>query len=460
MTLRERILLAANFLLLALVLLGGRGLDSAAAKNKSDESLFDNLKTFTDVLAIVEREYVSEVDNKKVISGAIKGLLATLDPHSGYLEPEFYSDLQVQTKGEFGGLGLEVSIKDGMLLVVAPMEGSPAAKAGVQAGDVIVKIEGKFTKEFSLVDAVKKLRGAKGTKIRLAISRKGEPSLINFVLVRDTITLKSVRARYLGNGLGWVRISQFVEKTSDDLDRELKNLRSLAGGELKGLILDLRNNPGGLLAQAVRVSDTFLKEGVVVYTQGRSGKQEQKFYAHSRGGEPSYPLVVLINGGSASASEIVGGALKEHGRAILVGNRSFGKGSVQTVTALENGGALTLTTALYYLKNGQSIQATGVVPDIKVNAAVVKEKGAAHALDDFARESELPGAINNPDGDEDQGVLEREEVDAPAEPAIEVDASCLGLDFQKEPVKKVASCDPQFAKAFEVLKTFDLISAK
>jgi carboxyl-terminal processing protease len=438
---RERLLLAINIILLGVVLFGGRGLRNADAGSKGDDSLFDNLKTFTDVLAIVEREYVSEVESKKIISGAIKGMLSTLDPHSGYLEPEFYSDLQVQTKGEFGGLGLEVSIKDGMLLVVAPMEGSPAAKAGVLAGDVIVKIEGKFTREFSLVDAVKKLRGPKGTEIRLSISRKGHSELINFKLVRDNITLRSVRARYLGEGLGWVRISQFVERTADDLQKELNYLHEMASGQLKGLVLDLRNNPGGLLSQAVKVSDLFLDEGLVVYTQGRSGKQEQKYYAHSRGGEPKYPIVVLINGGSASASEIVAGALKEHGRALLVGKRSFGKGSVQTVTALDNGGALTLTTALYYLKNGQSIQATGVSPDVVVEAPVFEAKDQQKSADNFARESELPGAIDNPESEvEDDAESEN------GGPKKVVDSSCMSIDPQREAFKTVLSCDPQFRK--------------
>ena len=371
---REKCISIICILFGVLLVFGGRSLPEVSARENSKTNLFEELKTFTDVLSVVKRDYVSDVENKKLVEGAIKGLLATLDPHSGYLDPDFYQDLQVQTKGEFGGLGIEITIKEGLLVVVAPMEGSPAEKVGVRPGDIIVKIDGKYTKEFSLVDAVKRLRGPKGSPIQISLSRKGVPELIETTIVRDNIAVRSVKSRYLGEGFGYVRVSQFMEHTADDLKTALAALRKENGSsDIRGVILDMRNNPGGLLAQAVRVSDMFLKEGVIVYTDGRVDAQKQKFFAHGKGTEPDYPIVVLVNGGSASASEIVAGALKDHGRAIILGTQTFGKGSVQTITPLENGGALTLTTALYYTKSGNSIQARGVKPDIEVEAEAVSD---------------------------------------------------------------------------------------
>ena len=425
-------------------------------QNSSDSDIFGQLKVFTDVLAIVQKDYVKDVNSKELIEGAIKGLITNLDPHSSYLDPEFYKDLQIHTKGEFGGLGLEITAKDGMLVVVSPMEGSPAALAGIQPGDVIVKIEGLFTKDFSLVDAVKKLRGQKGTKVSLTLYRKSNQSTFDVVVERDVIQVKSVRSRYLGEGYGFVRVNQFVESSADDLYMAIRKIEKQADdGEVHGLILDFRNNPGGLLTQAVRISDMFLKEGIIVYTDGRIESQKQKFFAHSRGTEKNYPIVVLINGGSASASEIVSGALKEHGRAILVGNTTFGKGSVQTVTPLENGGAISLTTALYYLKNGESIQLKGVKPDIEVsNPDLPAPKASALELKEPLREGDLPGAIPNPNGSESD--LSKKIQNAPTSPAAgaagsNVDAT---LDLEKDPLDTLLKRDLQFARALEVLRGF------
>jgi len=455
---REKALAALCVLFGVLLVFGGQDLSEVSAREKSQTNLFQELKTFTDVLSVVKRDYVTEAENKKLVEGAIKGMLAVLDPHSGYLDPDFYQDLQVQTKGEFGGLGIEITIKEGLLVVVAPMEGSPAEKAGVRPGDVIVKIEGKFTKEFSLVDAVKRLRGPRGSSIQISLSRKGVAELLDVMIVRDTIAVKSVRGRYLGDGFGYVRVSQFMEQTADDLAASLKaQVRESGLPELRGLILDLRNNPGGLLAQAVRVSDLFLKEGIIVYTDGRVEAQKQKFYAHEKGTEPEYPIVVLVNGGSASASEIVAGALKDHGRALVLGTQTFGKGSVQTITPLENGGALTLTTALYYTKSGNSLQAKGVKPDIELEAVApalaeqVSSNSARSALLEM-REEDLPGAISNPTSakPEDSDALRK----INKTPSVRPDLT--SINPEKEDVIEWGRKDNQFQRALDLLKTFSV----
>ena len=458
---REKLLSVMCVVFGAALVFGGRDLPEVSARESGKSNLFEELKVFTDVLSVVKRDYVSDIENKRIVEGAIKGMLGTLDPHSGYLDPDFYQDLQVQTKGEFGGLGIEITIKEGLLVVVAPMEDSPAEKAGVRPGDIIVKIDGKFTKEFSLVDAVKRLRGPKGTPIEISLSRKGAGDLIDVSIVRDIIAVRSVKARYLGDGFGYVRVSQFMEHTADDLKTALKTLtKDSSLPELRGLILDLRNNPGGLLAQAVKIGDMFLKEGVIVYTDGRVEAQKQKFFAHARGTEPEYPMVVLVNSGSASASEIVAGALKDHGRALILGQQTFGKGSVQTITPLENGGALTLTTALYYTKSGNSIQARGVKPDIEVDISQGVQKEPVQTRRSpmsEIREEDLPGAIENPSvksGEKGDGdalrKLNKTEVVAPDVASINPETVDL-VEWGKK--------DPQFQRAFDLIKTFTVFKA-
>lgn len=457
---RERFWMMTAISLALMIFIGGGSLPEGTAKESKDGSLFDNLKVFTDVLALVQRDYVREIDSKKLVEGAIKGMLATLDPHSGYLDPDFYQDLQVQTKGEFGGLGIEITIKDGLLVVVAPMEGSPADKAGIRPGDAIVKIDGRFTKEYSLVDAVKKLRGAKGTSIQISLMRKGAPDLVDVVIVRDTIEVRSVRARYLADGFGYVRLSQFMEKTFDDMRAALDKLhRQSPDGQLRGLVLDLRNNPGGLLTQAIKVSDLWLSDGVIVYTDGRVENQKQKFFAHARDTEPNYPLVILVNGGSASASEIVSGAMQDHGRALILGTQTFGKGSVQTITPLENGGAVTLTTALYYTKSGRSIQVTGVKPDIEIENAVEVDKEAkksnekSEAPSSVMREGDLPGAISNPNQGEDHSGMKK----INKTPTIRGDLSAI--DPEHEDIQSWLKRDAQLQRALDLLKSFNIFKS-
>jgi len=414
---REKFWFALSVVLTLMLFIGGQGLPDGIARDKEDNAgLFEELKTFTDVLALVQRDYVRDVTDEELVKGAIRGMLKSLDPHSGYLDPDFYNDLQVQTKGEFGGLGIEITIRDGLLMVVAPMEGSPAEQAGIQPGDAIVKIEGTFTKDFSLVEAVKKLRGPKGSKIKISVHREGVAELMDVEIVRDIIAVKSVRGRLLKDGLVYLRLNQFVETSTQDLVEMLRDLSSrLPKGTINGLVLDMRNNPGGLLTQAVGVSNLFLDEGVIVYTDGRVETQKQKFFASEQGTQPQYPIVVLINGGSASASEIVAGSLQDHGRALVLGTKSFGKGSVQTITPLNNGGALTLTTALYYTKSGRSINEVGIEPDVTV---------------ELPKEPPLVG--DDEEEDQAEALIRPEDL----------------------PLDKFLERDPQLSSAFELLESF------
>jgi carboxyl-terminal processing protease len=357
---------------------------------------YETLETFTSILSIVKKNYVDDVNSKDLVIGAINGMLSSLDPHSAYLTPELYKDLQMDTQGRFGGLGIEITVRNGVLTVVSPIEDTPAAKAGVKAGDQIIKIEDEFTKDMTLVDAVKKMRGNKGTKITIAVKRDGVAELLTFNLVRDVIRVQSVRSRVLEEGYGYVRLAQFQERTDRDLQRALEKLSQEKGG-LKGLVLDMRNNPGGLLTQAVRVSDMFLDSGMIVYTEGRLESQKQKYFAHKEGTWSNFPIVVLVNGGSASASEIVAGALQDHKRAVILGTKTFGKGSVQTILPLDDNSALRLTTARYFTPKGRSIQATGIAPDIVIEnpptpvEAKAEEKSRPLGL----REENLPGHLQN-----------------------------------------------------------------
>lgn len=328
---------------------------------------YESLELFTDVLSMVKKSYVEEVDTKKLIYGAINGMLASLDPHSSFMAPEMYKEMKIETKGAFGGLGIEITVKDGMLMVISPIEDTPAYRAGIKAGDHILKIDDKYTKDMSTMDAVKRMRGAKGSKVTLTVMREGFDKPKEFPLVRDIIQVKSVKFKTLDEGYGYIRIAQFQEKTDDDLIKALKTLQDGNGGVLRGLVLDLRNDPGGLLDQAVKVAEHFVDEGkLVVYTEGREKDSKMQFLSRATTKEPHYPIVVLINSGSASASEIVAGALQDHKRAVVMGTQSFGKGSVQTIIPLSDNSGLRLTTARYFTPNGRSIQAKGITPDIVV----------------------------------------------------------------------------------------------
>ena len=356
---------------------------------------YESLEAFTNILAIVKKNYVEDVETKNLVSGAINGMLSSLDPHSAYLTPDLYKELQMDTQGRFGGLGIEITVRGGILTVVSPIEDTPAAKAGVKPGDQIFKIEDEFTKDMTLVDAVKKMRGPRGTKITISIKREGVPELINFTLMRDTIRVQSVRSRNLEEGYGYIRLAQFQERSDRDLQRSLEKMAADKSG-IKGVVLDLRNNPGGLLTQAVRIADLFLDSGMIVYTEGRIESQKQKYFAQKDGSWMDFPMVVLVNGGSASASEIVAGALQDHKRAVVLGTKTFGKGSVQTILPLDDSSALRLTTARYFTPKGRSIQAAGIVPDIVVESVPAPEGKVDEKRRQGLREENLPGHLLNP----------------------------------------------------------------
>jgi carboxyl-terminal processing protease len=326
------------------------------------EEAYDKLKVFTEVLTLVRNNYVEPVGSKELIYGAIRGLLETLDPHSSFMPPEVYKEMQIETQGSFGGLGIEITVRDRQLTVVAPIEGTPADRAGLQAGDRILRIDGQPTKDMTLMEAVRKLRGPKGTQVNITILREGhEP--FDLTITREIIEVHSVRAFDLGEGIGYIRVASFQERTVRDLEEAIHDLQKKGMG---GLILDLRNNPGGLLNQAVQVADLFLEKGkLIVYTEGRARNQNLRF-VDERETPYHFPMVILINSGSASASEIVAGALQSHKRAVVVGTNTFGKGSVQTVIPLNDGSGLRLTTAKYFTPDKRSIHGTGIAPDIVV----------------------------------------------------------------------------------------------
>src|SRR5271170_5602304 len=334
---------------------------SAATANSSDT--YKQLNLFGDVFELVRSNYVDDVADDALIEGAINGMLTSLDPHSNYLNAKNFSDMKVQTRGEFGGLGIEVSMENGLIKVVSPIDDTPAARAGLKPGDLIVQLDGSPVQGMTLPEAVEKMRGPINSEVTLRIRRTGKDPF-DVKLTRATIKIQSVRSHLEGDSIGYVRITSFTEQTDVGLNNAMKNLKQQAGNKLSGVILDLRNNPGGLLDQAVAVSDAFLDKGEIVSTRGRRSEDAQRYNARPGDIASGLPLAVLINGGSASASEIVAGALQDHHRAVLVGTRSFGKGSVQTIIPLTGHGAMRLTTARYYTPSGRSIQAKGIEPDI------------------------------------------------------------------------------------------------
>ncbi|MFY9269983.1 MAG: S41 family peptidase [Candidatus Manganitrophaceae bacterium] len=372
MILNKRVQITVLFMLIiglfSLSLFDGRDLEGKVSAQADN---YEDLKIFSEVLSSLQKNYVEPVKNKELVYGAIKGMLNILDAHSSFMPPEVYKEMQVDTKGEFGGLGLQIGTKENRLVVIAPIEGTPADLAGIKPGDIVLKVDDQvITKDTTLMDAVNKMRGEKGSKVTLTILREQVPNPLVFEMVRDIIRIQSVKSKVVEPGIGYIRLTQFQEQTGRDLVKELGKLRE---SKIHSLILDLRNNPGGLLSSAVDVTEQFLESGkLIVFIKGRDGKRDE-YLAGGSGAMKDIPIIVLVNEGSASASEIVSGALQDWGRAVILGTQTFGKGSVQTILPLSDGSALRLTTAKYYTPKGRSIQNTGIDPDILVKPVLVKE---------------------------------------------------------------------------------------
>ncbi|MCT8972465.1 S41 family peptidase [Microbaculum marinisediminis] len=373
---------------------------SGAAEAAGNADTYRQLNLFGDVFERVKADYVEQPDDAQLVESAINGMLAALDPHSSYMSPKNYRDMQVQTRGEFGGLGIEVTMEDGLVKVVTPIDDTPAARAGVMAGDLITHLDGEAVLGLTLSEAVEKMRGRVNTPIELTIRREGADEPVEITVVRDIIQIRAVRSN-TEDDVGYIRITQFNEQTFENLKTAIESLEGeIPADKLKGFVIDLRNNPGGLLDQAIAVSDTFLDRGEIVSTRGRNTDESQRYNARSGDLIKGKPVIVLINGGSASASEIVAGALQDHRRATVVGTRSFGKGSVQTIIPLGSNGALRLTTARYYTPSGRSIQAKGIEPDIIIEQEVPEElKGATTSKG----ESSLRGHLQSEAGKEEGG---------------------------------------------------------
>jgi carboxyl-terminal processing protease len=358
---------------------------------------FQELQSFVEILNRVKSEYVEPVEDKTLFENAVRGMIAGLDPHSSYLNREEFKDINIATSGKFGGLGIEVQMQNGFVRVVSPIDDTPAARAGVQPGDLIIRIDDTPVKGLSLDEAVKMMRGEPGTRIKLVIARENAPGPITLELKRDVIAVTSVRGRLLGDGLGYLRISSFTTETGSSLNKELAKLIKGTGAPLKGLVLDLRNNPGGVLDAAVQVSDAFLDTGAIVSIRGRDAAESREFRAQQGDLLQGAPVVVMINGGSASASEIVAGALQDQKRAVLVGSKSFGKGSVQSIMPLSNQSAIKLTTARYYTPSGRSIQGEGIEPDIVIRPLRLAAEQDGPAFEP-TKEADLKGSLKNENG--------------------------------------------------------------
>ncbi len=423
---------------------------------------YQELETFANVLAIVQKNYVEPVSTKRLIDGAITGMLASLDPHSAYLTPDLYRDLEVETRGSFGGLGIEITIKNGALTVVAPIEDTPAYRAGLKANDQIIKIDDDFTKDMTLNEAVKRMRGPKGSKIRLTIHRSGVNELFTVTLARDVIKIQSVKSKTIDGGYGYVRVTTFQESTNEGVEKAITDFEQKDHGRVKGVVLDLRDNPGGLLNQAVKVSDDFLDGGMIVYTRGRQDSQQQKYFSHKKKDFADYPMVVLVNGGSASASEIVAGALQDQKRAVILGTQTFGKGSVQTILPLDDHSALRLTTARYYTPTGRSIQAVGITPDVdveppKATLASLELQGAEINESPEIHEADLPHHFKN-GKDKDESKPESPGASNQSAPAVSEDKP--GKSSSAKPNAKGGKApkeekDVQLDRAIDILKHWD-----
>jgi len=422
------------------------------------QDTYESLEAFSKILSLVQENYVEEVDSQKAIEGAIKGMLTTLDPHSSYMKPDDFKELQVETQGSFTGIGIEITMKDNILTVVSPIEGTPAFAKGLKAGDKIVKIGEEPTQDMSLMEAVKRLRGPKGSEVTISIHRKGWPDLKEITLIRDIIPIHSVKSKLLEPGYPYIRIINFQAQTTTDFKKALSDLEK--AGKIKGLIVDLRNNPGGLLDQSVKVADIFIDEGVIVSTKGRIKEQNSMFYARDNNPKYKFPVVVLVNEGSASASEIVAGALQDHKKAVIVGAQTFGKGSVQTIIPMDSGAGLRLTTARYYTPSGRSIQATGITPDIIVPSPASltvehdEKEDEQEKKPKYLREKDLKHHIGNGLNDD---VTQKEEKPNPEEkPKTKVKTPVSKEKQEAEDISK----DQQLSTALTLLKGLNVFGKK
>jgi len=427
----------------------GRAADPQSPQSpQSSSETYRQLDLFGEVFERVRADYVEEVSDEQLIEAAINGMLSSLDPHSSYMNAKSFQDMQVQVRGEFGGLGIEVTMENGVIKVVSPIDDTPAALAGLRPGDLIVQIDGEPVMGLSLAEAVERMRGPVNSEIKLTIKRDGRDPF-DVKMKRAVVKIQSVKSQLQGDDVGYIRITSFNEQTDSGLQSAMKQLRAKAGSKLTGIVLDLRNNPGGLLDQAIAVCDDFLDKGEIVSTRGRHAEDAQRYDAKQGDITDGLPVVVLINGGSASASEIVAGALQDHHRAILLGTKSFGKGSVQTIIQLPGHGAMRLTTARYYTPSGRSIQAQGIEPDINVEPAKIEKI----AVGDIVHEADLRGALKNTDANQPAG--NKKAPAAPADhgatppesaaPAPDVDANVMGT-----------AEDYQLARAVDLLRGLSL----
>jgi carboxyl-terminal processing protease len=412
--------LARNLLLALCAVTGGFFATAAAQAARDPAGPYRKLDVFSHVLSYIENNYVESVDESRLLYGAIDGMVRTLDPHSTFMDPRSYAALKQETDGEYGGVGLELELRGDEIVVVSPLDDTPAALAGFQPGDRIVEIDGQSMRGLKEGDATRALMGPPGTKCVVKALRTGWEAPRAFPLVRDVIRVVSVEERLYDGRYGYVKVKSFADRTDQYLKKELDGMRARSGAELKGLVLDLRHNPGGLLDQAVKVADRFLESGIIVTTKGRGGKHVEVEKAHAKDTEPGYPLIVLVDGGTASASEIVAGALQDHGRAVVMGTQTFGKGSVQQVIELDDGSGLKLTTARYYTPSGRSIQERGISPDV-----VVKPSKSAQAEDDAIREKSLPNHFHA-EGEEVGAVANAAQPPLPSLPRVAGDPE----DFQ------------------------------
>ncbi len=422
-----------SFFIFGALFLNGNG----EGVNADTREVYKNIEIFTEVLREIEKNYVEPEDPQKLIYGAIKGMIESLDPHSSFMTKEEHKELMMETRGSFMGIGIEITIRDRVLTVVSPIEGTPAYIAGVKAGDKIVRIEGKSTKDMTMLEAVKMIRGPKGTKVNLTIIRNETEKPLEYSITRDVIPLRSVRHHLLKPDIGYVRISNFQSQTDKDLLSALEKLEK--NRKLRGLILDLRNNPGGLLSQAIKVSDIFLNEGVIVSTKGRNTLQDIEATARKNKKSINYPIIILVNSGSASAAEIVAGALQDNKRALILGTRTFGKGSVQTILPLSDGSGLRLTTARYYTPSGKSIQSSGIMPDIELSF-IPPTKNDDKEKPKFLREEDLKGHMTWENGD-DKGATEKAK-----EPE------------KDQRVRELLEDDNQVRHALQLLQTWNIFS--